>query len=86
MRKEAFETTCSNLAENEFSGIVTTEEGSYIILRMPISPAMIVDSAGNTLRYRAAYEHFKKQVESWSAEMKVEYQEAYHQIDVEKIL
>lgn len=82
----SFETACSELKENEYSDIVTTKEGSYIILRMPISPAMTVDSAGNTLRYRAAYERFKQKVETWATEMNVVYEEGYYQVDVEGIL
>ncbi len=86
VREKAFETAWLKLKENQYSRIVTTDAGDYIILRMPISPTMTADSAGNTLRYRAAYETFKKQVEDWSTKMKVDYQDAYYKIDVEGIL
>jgi hypothetical protein len=82
----AFETALRKLKENEYSNVVMDDEGSYIILRMPISPGMSVDTSGNTLRYRAAYEWFKKQVEGWSEKMKVDYHDAYYNIDVETLL
>jgi len=83
---EIFEAACLKLKENEYSDIVTADDGCYIILRMPIFPAMTADATGNTLRYRAAYETFKKQVEAWSAKMEVEYRDQYYNIDVEEIL
>jgi len=85
-REAAFEEAFSGLEENEYSGIVTTHDGSYIILRMPIFPAMTADSAGNTLRYRAAYERFKQRVEAWSMDMNVAYEDAYYRVNVEEIL
>jgi hypothetical protein len=85
-RETAFETACAGLKENRYSGIVTTSAGSYIIMRMPIFPDMAADSAGNTLRYRAAYEQFKKQVETWSMEMEVVYEDAYYHVNVRELL
>ena len=81
-----FESACSGLKENEYSGIVKTDKGYYVILRMPIIPDMTADLAGKSLRYRIAYESFKKEVENWSGEMEIEYKEAYYDIDVEGIL
>jgi hypothetical protein len=83
---EEFEKTYLKLDKNEYSDIVKTDKGYYIILRMPIFPAMTADSAGNTLRYWVAYELFKNQVENWSEEMKVKYEDAYYGIDVEGLL
>lgn len=85
-RGTAFETAFSKLKENKYSGIVATKEGSYIILRLPVFPDMTADSAGNTLRYRAAYERFKKQVETWSMAMDVVYEDGYYQVDVKQLL
>jgi hypothetical protein len=84
-RETAFETACAGLKEKRYSGIVTTSAGSYIILRMPIFADMAADSAGNTLRYRAAYEQFKKQVETWSMEMPVVYEDAYYDLNVREL-
>jgi hypothetical protein len=85
-RETAFEAACDKLKENRYSDIVTTSQGSYIILRMPIFPDMAADSAGNTLRYRAAYEQFKKRVEAWSTEMNVVYEDAYYYVNVRELL
>lgn len=82
-RGEAFESAYLDLSENEYSGVVTTGAGCYIILRLPIFPAMKADASGNTLRYWAAYETFKKRVEEWSEKMEVEYREAYDGLDIE---
>lgn len=83
MSKE-FEGACMKLKEKEYSGIVTTDEGYYIIMRMPISPDMTADSGGNTLRYRTAYDYlFKNQIEDIAAKMKVNYEAAYYKIDLE---
>jgi len=81
-----FETACAGLRENGYSGVVATKGGSYIIMRMPIYPEMTADSAGNTLRYHAAYERFKKKVAAWSTEMNVVYEDAYYQVNVEELL
>lgn len=83
MSKE-FEGACMRLKEKEYSGIVTTNEGYYIILRMPIFPNMTADSGGNTLRYRTAYDYlFKNQIEDLASKMKVTYEDAYYKIDLE---
>lgn len=82
-----FENAYWKLEEKKYSGIVETDNGCYIILRLPIFPDMTADSAGNTLRYVTAYEHlFKSQVEAWSAKMNVKYEDAYYSINVEGVL
>lgn len=79
-----FESAYSVLEVNAYSGIIETDGGSYIILRMPIYPDMAADRAGNTLRYRTAYDFlFKKQIEVWCAQLPIEYEDIYHQIDVD---
>jgi parvulin-like peptidyl-prolyl isomerase len=73
------------LQEDEFSGVVTTEGGLYLIMKLPIHPDMPADQAGNTLRYRAAYEYlFQNQVDEWYAGMRVEFTEAYESIDLKR--
>ena len=79
-----FENACIKLKENEFSGIVKTENGYYVIMRMPVFPDMKADLSGITLRNLAANDYlFKKQVEEWCAGMIIEYEDAYYNIDVE---
>lgn len=82
--EQQFENAYLKLKENKYSGIVQTDKGWYIILRKPIFPDMTADSGGNTLRYWTAYKYlFKNQVEEWSSEIKVKYEDAYYRIDVE---
>jgi hypothetical protein len=78
---EEFESAYSKLKENEYSGIVKTGQGCYIILRTPLFPDMAVDSSGSTLRYTTAYDYlFKKQVEDLSLKMDVTYEEVYYKL------
>jgi hypothetical protein len=74
------------LEENEYSEIVETDDGCYILLRMPIDPSMRADPTGNSLRHWVAYELFKGQVEDWSSEMEIHYEDAYYEINVEELL
>lgn len=84
---EEFESAYWQLEEKRYSGIVESGNGNYIVLRLPIYPNMMADSAGNTLRYVTAYEHlFKNQVEAWSAKAKVKFADAYYKINVEGVL
>jgi hypothetical protein len=79
--EEEFEKAFMQLKENEYSGIVKTGQGYYIILRMPIFPDMRVDSSGSTLRYSTAYDYmFKKQVEDLAAKMEIKYEDAYYKL------
>jgi hypothetical protein len=83
MGKE-FESAYLKLKENEYSGIVKTDHGYYVILRKPIFPDMT--AAGNTLRYWTAYEYlFKNQIDDWYAKMKIKYEDAYYKIDVKEL-
>ncbi len=62
------ERAASQLAVNQFSHVVTTQQGSYLIMRMPVVPQMRVDLSGHSLRYWVAYESlFKPQVAAWCA-------------------
>jgi len=83
---EEFESAYSKLKENEYSGIVKTDNGYYIILRMPIFPDMMIDSSGNTLRYWTAYGYlFKNQVEALSAKMEIKYEDAYYKLILKEL-
>jgi len=78
---EEFENAYSKLTENEYSGIVKTDQGCYIILRLPIFPDMAIDSSGSTLRYTTAYDYiFKNQVEELSSKMDVRYEGGYYKL------
>jgi hypothetical protein len=78
---EEFENAYSRLAENEYSGIVKTDQGCYLILRAPIFPDMAVDSSGSTLRYTTAYDYiFKNQVEDLSSKLDVKFENAYYKL------
>lgn len=81
-----FDSAYSTLKVYEHSGIVKSARGSYIILRMPIYPDMTADAAGNSLRYRTAFDFlFRKQIDAWCARMTIKYHNAYDQIEVEKL-
>ena len=83
----AFEKAYLKLRDYQYSGIVKADDGDYIILRMPIVPDMVVDTAGNTLRYWAAYQYlFENQVSDWCRKTKISYDDAYYRIDVETLL
>ena len=83
---EEFGDAYYKLEDNEYSDIVETDDGCYILLRTPIDPSMRADPTGNSLRYWVAYELFKGQVEDWSSEMEIRYEEAYYEIDVKELL
>jgi hypothetical protein len=80
-RGDAFEEAYSKLKDYECSGIIKAKDGLYLILRMPITPDMSVDSSGTTLRYTTAYDYlFKKKVEDLAAKMDVKYEEFYYKL------
>lgn len=79
-----FSAAYDQLADHEYSRIVETSDGYYIILRMPIAPDMKVGTADKNLRYWAAYEYlYKKQIADWCGELSITYDDAYRRIDVE---
>ena len=81
-----FQSAFAALAENEYSGIVETEKGLYLIMRLPVYPDMAANSTGTTLRYMAAQQYlFQNQVNAWYAGMHVEYSGAYKALDLPKL-
>lgn len=83
---EEFERACKALRVGEYSGVVETEAGLYLILRLPIRPDMAADPSGSTLRYHAAYDYlFQSRIDEWCADMDVEYEEAYGLIEVRRL-
>jgi hypothetical protein len=84
MMAEEFERACAALSEGEYSGVVETAAGLYLILRLSIHPDMAADSSGSTLRYHTAYDYlFQRQIDEWCAGLDVEYEEAYSRIEVQ---
>jgi hypothetical protein len=80
-RGAAFEEAYSKLKDYECSGVIKAEDGLYLILKMPITPGMSVDSSGTTLRYTTAYDYlYKKKVEDMASKMDVRYEEGYNKL------
>lgn len=82
-----FERAYRQLTDNGFSGVVTTEDGYYIIERLPMRPDMQADDAGNTLRYWAAYQYlFKRQISQWCKRTAISYGASYGRINLQTML
>lgn len=78
---DELESSYQELSDYEYSGIIETGGGFYIIMRMPVYPEMVIDSSGETLRYRAAYMYyFKNQIEDRSARMKISYEDIFYEL------
>lgn len=77
---EDIETASEALGEYELSGLVETESGYYIILRIPINPDTVPYGESNSLRYLTAYDRFDSIVSGWQKEMAVIYEDAFSQI------
>lgn len=77
-RSAAFEQAARQLQPGDISSVVESDEGSYLILRLPVTPQMVVDPAGNSLRYWVAYQRqYRQQVKDWCAALPVRKQPAY---------
>ncbi|MFT3907739.1 MAG: hypothetical protein QM718_15685 [Steroidobacteraceae bacterium] len=82
-RGQSFASAYAKLQPDQYSGVVTTTEGDYLILRLPVVADMPVGDTGRSLRYWTAYQSlFKPDVSAWIASQKVELLPAYAQIDV----
>jgi hypothetical protein len=81
-----FTAAYNELKDSEYSGVVQTDGGLYLIMKAPIKPDMVADQTGKSLRYRTAYDYlFQKQVNAWYAGMKVKFTKAYDGIDLESL-
>jgi hypothetical protein len=82
-----FDLALRNLADSAYSNVISTRAGGYLILRKPLSPNMVVDNSGTTLRYWAAYQGlFKPLIERWCADLSIQYSDAFGNIDMEGLL
>ena len=84
--QEEFDTAARALAYNQYSGVVHSESGYHIILRLPIDPEWILDE-GYTVRYYAASAMFENIVSQWAeeAEQQAVYTEAYTNLSLKEI-
>jgi parvulin-like peptidyl-prolyl isomerase len=83
----AFSEASTELDFGEISGIVETEYGYHIILRLPLdydSVPFAAASAGmhRTIRQFAAIEDFEEKRQVWRDELNVEFTPEYHAIDI----
>ncbi|MGC4083337.1 MAG: hypothetical protein QM736_14820 [Vicinamibacterales bacterium] len=75
------------LKPGEISGVISTDQGDWLILRMAIDPAMPVDAAGHSLRRQAAYDSlFKPWVLDRARAQSIERLPALGQLDVPGLL
>jgi len=78
------------LEYGELSGIVESEFGYHIILRLPVdydSVPFSLESAGRhiTIRQLAGFEDFETRLQEWRDSMDIEFTPEYHAIDIETI-
>ncbi len=86
---EKFESAVKELDEYELSGVVESEHGYHIILRLPLSTKTAVEYISsdnfNTLGYYVAQERFAAQTQNWANEVTVETTEEYDAMDLSKV-
>ncbi len=87
-----FQGAAEGAAVGELSEVVKSSYGYHIILRLPIGADDRVFTSGgsseggtDTLRYYAAYDAFRKTVDSWVRDVKIETTEALDNMDFGKI-
>ena len=71
-----YRTTMEELLPGEYSGIVESQFGYHIIMRMEITPETVIEKAADgevlTVRYEAAMANYDKLVDAWGKEAVVE--------------
>jgi hypothetical protein len=86
---ETFENAVLSLAEHEMSGIVESDYGYHIILRLPLDPDSAVDYADSSepvsLRYAVAGSMFEANVDSWLEEAEVVYEDAFRNLELSEL-
>jgi len=85
----AFENAASELSEYGLSDVVSSSNGYFIILRLPLSTTATVeytdDNAKTTLGCYVAQNMFSAESDSWTDESTVEYTDAYKNMDIAKV-
>ena len=87
---EEFEQATKELGDYENSGIVESQFGYHIILRLPLDPDKVpLDYAqmgyGSTLRQIAADSMFYSVTETWAEDLNVTTEEAYDKLNVAEV-
>ena len=82
-----FEEAANALGDNEISGLVETNYGYHIIMRVPINYDSIPtnDSYGYTLRYYAGSEAFNNTIKERKETADIKYSDAYEAMDFTKM-
>lgn len=85
----AFEEAAAALAEGEISGIVETDYGYHIIMRIPITPDSLIEYSSAdeqySLRYTAALDMFDANLTSWIDEAEVVYAGTFESFDIASV-
>ena len=85
-----FSEACYELEYGELSGIVESEFGYHIILRLPVDYDFVpfsLESADRhiTIRQLAGFEDFETRMQEWRNSMDIEFTPEYHAIDIATI-
>ncbi|MDR0293556.1 MAG: peptidyl-prolyl cis-trans isomerase [Oscillospiraceae bacterium] len=76
----AFDTAMSALKEGEISEVVATDEGFYIILRLPEDREWFEQNR-EEIWYSCAFEAFSEKIDEWGRGMTVEVSGAFYELD-----
>ncbi|MDR0952505.1 MAG: peptidylprolyl isomerase [Oscillospiraceae bacterium] len=79
---ESFETATKELEPGEISGIVESDYGLHIILRLKLGANLAVEATGETLAYFIAQELFNTEMENWEEAAEVVFSEEYESMDL----
>lgn len=84
-----FESAAGKLSEYELSGLVQTDYGYHIILRLPLTTTATVEysseTSKTTLGYYVAQNMFGAETDNWANESTVKFTKAYNDMDIAKV-